>query len=496
MKKSITLLLVFCGLVVTTASAQFIIQSVVPDFGVWGPVNNTGIAIAPGKQWNVIAYDDPSTGNYYLQWREPNSGAFLDIEDEPGRNPDVAYYSNPDAVVVTYEDGGDIWADSYYLTAGVDYTLFTKDKIDPGTNSNVDMNSKGDGVLVWQNGFDIYACTFTIGPFTPGPVTYIGWGDTPDIALLDDNSNVVITYVVSPELVVETFDFNDLSMGTATMTTSNWYPPSGMGFEHPRVQSNRNANFGAADLYTVVAQDNLGGSQYLIHGFFYTSLGFSIQEKINPPLEGCGTPNPLPVVAYDRKEVHIAWAQRYNLGCSGINPVDLGRDVLLAECDFGGINVNGPGVFLEVNNINANFANSATSINTEYDGDYSINNLNYCEGLAYDYPGDLLWKTRDATTPFFRTSGPDKFTVKVDKGVSSNWITVEVASDDESITEADLEMTFALYDQSGRVVDVTTFEQEGMVYRIDATSLEHGIYLLHYTLNGETKAERIPHFVN
>jgi hypothetical protein len=494
MRKSITLLLASCGLVVTSASAQ-IIQSVVPDIGIWGPINNTGIAIAPDMHWNAIAFDDGS-GNYYVDWRESVSGVSLDLETNSGSNPDIAYYSNIDAAVVGYENGGDIWVDAFYLTGFVDYSLFTSTPIMSGTNPNIDMNSPGRGALVWQDGSDIWACAFGIGSFSFSTPVMVGNGEDPDIALLDDNSNVVITYTQGGMLIIESFDFGDLSSGIVSLTSSDMITPSGTGFEHPRIQSNRNANYGPADFYTVVAQDDLGGSQYLIHGLFYTGLGSYTHHKLNLHAYNCFSPDPLPVVAYERSQVHVAWAQEYDAACSGITPVDLGQDVLMAECDFMGNNLNGLTVFLEVNNLNSDFSNSKTSINTEYDGNYSINNSNWCEGLAYDYPGDLLWKKRDAATPFFRTSGPDKFTVKVDKGVTSNVITVEVANSDESITEGDLEMTFALYDQSGRIVEIPTFEQEGMIYRIDASTLEHGIYLLHYTLNGDTKAVRIPHFTN
>ncbi|MDB3906288.1 T9SS type A sorting domain-containing protein [Crocinitomicaceae bacterium] len=494
MKKSIMLLVAFCGLMVTTSSAQ-IIQAMVPDIGIWGPVNNTGIAIAPFYHWNAIAFDDGS-GDYHVQWRDAGSGAFLDMETQPGTNPDVAYYANADALVVAYENGGDIWIDDYFLSTFVDYNLGSQNGIAGGTNPNIDMNSLGDGALIWQDGSDIWAQAFNIGSYYANPPLLLASGQNPDIALLDDNSNIVITYTNGGMLFVETFDYNDFASGTINMTTSNTISPSGFGFEFPRVQSNRNSNFGPADLYTVVAQDDLGGSQYLIHGIFYTGLGSPNHVKLNLHAYNCFSPAPLPVVAYDRSQVHVAWAQEYSLGCSGINPVDNGQDVLLAECDFSGNNLNGLTVFLEVNEINADFSNSKTSINTEYDGNYSINNSNYCEGLAYDYPGDLLWKRRDPSIPVFRSGAPGKLAVTVEKGVTENLITVEVSTSDEMITENDLDMSFALYDQSGRLVETPEFDQEGKVFRIDASSLEHGIYLLQYTLNGESKAERIAHFVN
>ena len=497
MKKKLTLLLAFCGWIAMGSNAQ-IIQASIPDIGVWSSVDNTGIAIAPFYHWNAIAYDDPSSGDYYVQWREAATGNMLDLENQPGYNPDVAYYANADAVVVTYENGGDIWVDDYYLLSvtPTDYNINANHNIAPGQNPNIDMNSLGDGVLVWQDGSDIFACSFTIGSFTPGPVVWIGNGNTPDIALLDDNSHVVITYTQGAQLVVNTYDFGALQAGVAAMTTTDTYTPSGLGFQHPRVQANRNSNYGPSDLYTVVAQDDLGGFRWLIHGIFYTGLGNPNHVKVNLHAYNCGSPDPRPVVAYERSQVHIAWAQEYSFSCSGINPVDNGQDVLLGEFDFMGNNINGLTVFREVNRVNGDFSNSATSINTEYDGNYNINNSNWCEGLAYDLPGGLLWKKRDQPLPFFRSAGSDEYAIEIDKGVTSNLIKVEVTTMNEAFTEEDVVMEFALYDQSGRLIDMPEFRQEGMVFEIDATSLEHGIYLLHYTLNGETQAARIPHFTN
>ncbi|PWL24544.1 MAG: hypothetical protein DCO96_13780 [Fluviicola sp. XM-24bin1] len=78
----------------------------------------------------------------------------------------------------------------------------------------------------------------------------------------------------------------------------------------------------------------------------------------------------------------------------------------------------------------------------------------------------------------------------------SNFVSLEVSSIDETVTESDIEMEFAVYDQSGRLVTLPTHEQNGMTFTIDVTNLEHGIYLFQYTLNGATRAERIPHFTN
>ena len=166
---------------------------------------------------------------------------------------------------------------------------------------------------------------------------------------------------------------------------------------------------------------------------------------------------------------------------------------MLREYDFGGGLTTGN--FEEVNQIPLDFTFSATSINTEYDAAYGITPANYFEGIVYNDPGDMFWKKRDIGQPVFRTT-QDKFTVEIDKGVMSNFVSLEVSSIDETVTESDIEMEFAVYDQSGRLVTLPTHEQNGMTFTIDVTNLEHGIYLFQYTLNGEIRAERIPHFTN
>jgi hypothetical protein len=497
MKKKSTFL-AFCCLFAATSMAQVNPPSQT-DTHIWGVIENTGIAIAPEAQWNAIAFDDPS-GDYYVEWRDAATGGFLWQETQPGRDPDVAYYLDHTEMVVGYENGGDIYVDDYtYMGGAAQYSLSAQTFIDQGITPNIDMNSMGFGVITWENGGDVYMCSYDIGGVV-GPVVGVNGGITPDIALMDNNDHVILTYVQGSDLFIETYDYGALTGGSLSPTSGTVVvPTSGSGFEWPRLQSNRNSLFGPADFYTVVAQDMVGGD-YEVWAYFFDSPGNMINMSfVNDGVNMCSPSFPRPVVAYERDQIHVAFSQDYT--CSGIPSSSAMTDVLMVQYDLNGnyfpwSTTPGPGAFQQINDWNFNFTFSATSLNTEYDGLDPIYDATFCEGIAYNDPGDLFWKSRTASNFFFRTSGTDKFTVKVDKGVTSNLITLEVATSDETLTEGDLEMTFALYDQSGRVVDVPTFEQEGMVYRIDATSLEHGIYLLHYTLNGDTKAVRIPHFTN
>jgi len=497
MKKK-TLLVALClGVSLGTAYAQTVQDAVNPDIVVpsWAPVENTGIAIAPFYQWNAVVHDDPG-GAYFIQWLDPGTGAVLDIDKQPGANPDVSYYQNADVVSVTYEDGGGVWVDDYVLATvtPTNYNLATKTPIAPGFNPNIDLNSQGNGIVTWEDGSDIWVAAYNVvgAPSTPIGVTA---GSQPDVILLDDNQNFVLTYInPAGDWETQTFDYPSIVGGSPTIVPTSGLisvPVFGAQWEWPRIQSNRNSGFGGnPDDYTAVAQDNQGGT-YDVYGLFFQGLGNVMSlVHVNNGLNLCGFDFPRPVVAYDRNFVHIAWAQEYSCHPS-LDGNE--RDVLLREYEYDGTLTTG--IFEEVNLVGSNFIFSATSINTEYDAGYGITPTNYFEGIVYNDPGDLFWKGRNILNPVFR-QGNQNTTVKVEKGVEEDFITVEVTTEDETITPADLEMSFTLYDQSGRVVALPQYSQEGMIFQIDASTLEHGIYLLHYTLNGETKAERIPHFKN
>jgi len=278
--KRVLSLLTFCGLMTATSIGQ-VNPSVNPDTPIWGVTSNTGIAIAPFYQWQAVVFDDPG-GAYIIQWLDAASGALLDIDKQPGENPDVAYYGNADALVVAYELGGDIWVDDYYLAtvSPTDYNLGSQTPIFCGENPNVDMNSSGNGVLTWECGGDVFMCCFTIGPFTPGPVVHVNSGTMPDVALMDDDDHVVSTYIQGGQLFMETYLYADLCAGgLSTSSGSVVIPPSIAGFEWQRVQTNRHSAFGAPQLYSAVAQDGQRRA-YVLCSYCYNCTGglFNVKD--------------------------------------------------------------------------------------------------------------------------------------------------------------------------------------------------------------------------
>ena len=154
-------------------------------------------------------------------------------------------------------------------------------------------------------------------------------------------------------------------------------------------------------------------------------------------------------------------------------------------------NINGPTTYLQVNQLAFNFMNSATSLSTEYDGNYLINNSNYCEGMIFSDPGDMFWKKRDPAVPVFKTAGDeleDPITIVKAPDLGVIKVTVEGMESDSEVA------TFTLVDNSGREIQLSPATQSGKTFTLDASSLSNGIYLLNCTVGTRTKTERIAHF--
>jgi hypothetical protein len=503
--KKVLSLMTFCGLFAGTSTAQ-IIPATAMDTPIFGStIYNSGLAIAPLYQWQAVVHDGPS-GTYVIQWLDPATGVTLDDDMQNGSNPDVAYFANEDALVVAYENGGAIYVDDYYLSSvfPLDYTLNTNNGVAGGINPNIDINSLGQGVLTWGDGAVVYMCSFTMFPFVAGPTVGIAAGKMPDVALTDNGQDIVLTYEQSGQLIIETYDYPTLTFGGIAPTSAPInLPSSGTGFEWPRVQANRNSAFGGApEFYTVVAQDRLFGGTYDVWAYFFDAPGnMTLDVLVNSGVNTCLPSDPRPVVAYDRDEVHVAWAQNYV--CSLIGPgLSPHLDVLMVQFDYFGNYASGsttpaPSMFQEVNSTLADFTFSATSLNTVYDGVYSITAANYCEGIVFNDPTMVYWKKRDPSVIAFRTGAASNYEVSIVKGIDSDVIEVEIESTiDSEVALSDVNMEFVLYDAMGRVIDIPTVTESGTSYYIDASQLGNGVYLLHYEINGIAQATRIPHFKN
>lgn len=489
--KSKKLLLLGClALGVSFGASAQVYNATQPDLFIAPAMNNTGLAIAPNLDLQAAVFAD-GFGSYRIYWIEESTGTVVDIAGNSGYDPDVAYYANADAVVVAYENGGDIYVDDYYLA-----TLFPTPNYNPGTTTgisggnypNVDISSQGRGVLCWENGGDVWACTFQIGPFIASPPVNINQGVMPDIILLDDGNTVALTYIdISGSLIVETLDGSALGSG--------FYSPLGIwgftattGYEYPRIASQRNsmAGFGPVDDFAVVAQD-FNGSSYEVHTYFANGGGMTgVMEVSNLGFLGCSTFDPLPVIAYDRNVIHVAWSQDYTgpcgVGIAQSNP-NFRDDVLLTNYDLLGNPIPMPVPVLttfpvryeEVNQVVSNFsAISKTSISTEYDGNYMITSGNFHEGILFNDPGDLFWKARNAGNPTFISAS----NLNADRGSNFSLVTSPVDQTIEILSESDDLASFQLLDNAGRVVELKSISNNDNTYIIDISHLSGGMYFL------------------
>lgn len=496
-------LLLLTGLAISLghgASAQ-IVNYNQPDLPIWGAPNNTGIAIAPNEDAHAIVADD-GFGNYRIFWIESATSTMFDADGNSGNDPDVAYFRDADALVVAYEDGGAILVDEYKIVnpfPTADYALSSTTPVFSGQRPNVDVNSSGRGVLTWEDGGVVWACSFNMLPFTADPPVQIEQGSMPDIVLFDDNNTVAITYVdPNGSLMIFTLDYGSMTAGNKVLTGNQGYDWLGNTCAFPRIASQRNMNFGPWDDFTVVAQYT-NSPITEVFGIFSTGGTISTSPVlVNSAFSSCFSSDPLPVVAYDRSEVHVAWSQDYSAFCSGLwetapnNP----DDVLLANFDFNGnllfssVPAFPVGTYLyeEVNRSQSNYASvSKTSISTEYDGSFNITNTNYHEGVAYNDPGDLFWKGRDAGTPFFSNQANPQ----ANRDNNFSLITSPVDQTIEVLSESDDIATFEMLDNAGRIVALKTISNEGNVYNIDISHLSGGIYLLHCTSNSSEEVLRI-----
>ena len=462
-----------------------IMPSMQTPVGIHGPVNHTGLAVAPAVDIYAAVMDDGS-GNYTIKWLDA-TGTVDDVATNPGEDPDVAYYHNADLVFVAYENGGNVYVDDYYLTTitpTINYNFSSTTNAGSGTHANIDWNSMGFGVLCYEDAGTIYARRFGTG-VTLGPAVAIGTGTKPDVVLLDNSDEIVITYIQGTSSVVEKYDFWALGGGSAVMT-AQWIRTTIFPnyFDNPRVAADRNANFGTGSLdnFTVVCEHSKASGGDDIVGFFWTS-GAMYGVHVNNGVDNCE--NFVPVVTYERDLVKIAWASNSGSGCASV-PGGLGDNVLISEHKFDGTPI-APGVFREVNDWSNGFVDAAPSISAEYDGGYTITNSNYHEAIIFDDWGDLLWKARNTgTAPFYKQAAEEESTVfTLTSNPAIEYIEVNV-----NHTEA---VDFTLFDNVGRRVMTNSITNSGSYYQIDIKHLPKGIYYLNCTAGTTTETIKVVH---
>lgn len=475
------------------ADAQ-IINATDPIMGVAGLPVNTGLAIAPGLDVQAAVYDD-GFGMYEIRWIESATSSIVDIDANAGNDPDVAYYANADALVVAYENGGDIYVDDYYLATvwpTPDYFLNTTTGVASGSYPNVDMNSLGDGILCWEDGGMIWVCSFTIGGFTPDPPVAINPGTQPDVILLDDGVTVALTYVdPGGVLIIETLSYNALTPSGGSMYApwNQWQYPPMMVYEFPRIASQRNTNFpfGGPGDFTVVAQD-FNGTTAEVHAFFATG-GVIVTPSVlvNNNFMACTTFDPRPVVAYGRNRVNIAWSQDYMGGCSGLGQTMPNNEDDVLYRQYSPTGFTSPTIE-EVNTLQSAFAGvSRTSIAAEYDGNYMITPTNWHEAIIFNDPGDLLWKGKSMASPNWM----DESDPTLHREDNFSLVTSPVDQVIEVKSESDAPAEFQLLDNAGRVVELKTISNDGNLYAIDISHLSGGMYFLHCSSTSSQEVLRV-----
>lgn len=439
-------------------------------------IQNSGLAIAPNIDVHAAVYDD---GNiFHINWIDGPTGAVIDSDTWDGLDPDVAYFPDESGLAVVYEyPNGKIVVHEYQLTTvfPIDYTLITQQSIDVGTYPNIDMNSNGRGIICWENAGIVNVCSYTLFPFTPGPIVAVNAGIQPDVVLMDDGVTVALTYIdpSSGKLIIETSDYSAIQAGGYTQFNQWGYSPMTF-YERPRVASERNQCCGLVDDFGVVAQD-FNGFTAEVHGFFGNGAVITNpMVQVNVDYLGCSTLDPRPVIAYDRDIIRIAWSQQYP-GCTSLTQTNPNQedDVIMVNHKLNGNPLGWD--YEEVNQYQSSFAgNSKTSIATEYDGFGYIIDATFKLSLVYnDGANDVFWKTKNAVIPNFIDQ-----TITAERGDNFSLVTSPVDQTIEVLSASDDAATFQLMDYAGRLVDLKTISTDGNLYSIDISHLSGGMYLL------------------
>lgn len=458
--------------------AQIIENSTANELALWGAPNSTGLAVIPGSMDIQAAVFDDGSGDYYIQWIESTSSTVVDADQQPGTDPDVAYYANEDLVTVVYENGGNVFIDEYFLTSlsPLDYVLGNTIYVGNGEYPNIDMASTGYGIVTWENGGDVFVSTYT--PGTVGPMVWAGGGTQPDVVVTDNYDLAALTYVdPAGELMIETISYFNLFSSSYSIVTS-WgpYTPSNF-YEYPRIAAERNQFFGGnLENFTVTVQD-YGSSSPIVEGFFVTN-GSTMNPAVivNPDFLSCGGDMPLPVVAYERGRVKIAWSQEYPGTCSGLsqsNPNASHNDVFVRMFNPTGT-ISGD--YLEANQWQSTFAPvSRHSLASRYDGVYGVNNSNFQSGILFNDVGDLFWKGIYPGNSVYM----DEAGISAEReGSTFSLVTSPVAQTIEVLSETDDVASFQLLDNAGRIVELRDITSNDNVYSIDITHLSGGMYFL------------------
>lgn len=459
-------------------------------------IRNTGLSIAPGSDIHAVVHDN--LNNYAIEWYD-QWGNYLDSYTALGTDPDVAFDQNQDQVFVVYELSGRIMLATFSGNNG-NYTLMSDQMIATGTHPNIDVNSYGFGSITWEYDQSVWACAFTATPFTLYPPTLIrADAIQPDITAMDyysiqnlPPSQTWLTCVsTTGELVIMDLSYPLLQAGTIYSSQSQvtWYfTPTTQRFEHPRIASQKNAGFGGYKDLTVVAQDCYGSGSAVKGVFLYNGTGgFTMSNliDINPHFSSCeGTP--WPVVAYERGEVHIAWAQTYDQGCaSQVFFTGMSSDVLMNRFLPDGTALGAD--YAEINLLQDVFDLCRPAIATRNDGVSPVSNISYHESIVYYDPDMLYSKTAFVDSPVYKTETAD---ASIEEP-SIKLLTNPASQAIQVITEGEHQYQFELFDFLGKAYSTPSISTIENQHVIDVSDLPNGIYLLHYHSDLESGAFRV-----
>lgn len=460
------------------------------------PSPNSGIALAPGRKWTVVAMDDQLGSNYQIWWFDKYNNNFSS-NSGVGMDPDVAFSQNSDLTYITYNHSGTIWIDTYVLTipfGSPNYLKQSADFLGAGTYPNLDINSSGDGVVCFQSGGNTVVRAFSPHPIAPilYPPVIVGVGTQPDVILSDNGIDVIVTSIDGGNLNVTKLNYADLILGSLSTSLVQTHPASGENYSFPRIASPRNKNFMNINDFTVVAERATTSGQR-IEGFNYSSSGSVTNFLVNDGLDHCE--NNKPVVTYDGNRLVFAWTSKYDAVCAPTitSKNNQKEDVLMAEYTATTLRPLSGGAFAEVNQTQGAFNQSNVSITCRYDGNHTISaTKDLGEAATFTNNNEAFWKSRTYGTAYKMHSETQDGT-ELSESFSITLLENPVLDVIRLQLEEANNIQVSVRDVTGKTIDLSKRMQASSTHiNIDMRGLSSGLYFVScHTIDGQQKVFKV-----
>ncbi len=452
---------------------------------------NTGIAIPSNAELMASVWE--FDGSTIFDWYDLNGTLPWAQQKIVGaKDPDIEFPGdgNADGLFIGYHTDQAVHINYYYLTTPAGYVLANSQTIATGNNIhsvNIDIDN-GEGVIVWEDGMDVYATTFN--NTNHGFPTYIDNGVHPDVVVhpfdyTDQSEHYTICYSdFNNDLQIVRGLTQEVKIGITNYYATYTEQAAGSTIMlYPRIASPRSNAYGfdREDFTVTALRRDLGTSpnEYMIVGASVTNGNYTHYEVT--PNAGTSV-NLNPVVAYNSDRVKFAWASDYEAPLSsGWNSPSIKRDVLSKEYDPVSMTFFYPNSIFEINNQQGlGFENCKPSI-TGRDTNWGDKNA-YLYNMSGQLVNSIYRKYLDNTSNPKRTAKP------VNNEIILSKLNNLFLLNGEDLTKYE----FSLTNMNGQLIDISSrIELSNLELTLNPNGLSKGMYFLNCQSKEHTQTVKI-----